>query len=116
MLLRNEWAVLAVWVVALALTRVGSLPQGNAAWTVGPIFVIEWLLYYVVLKRYGLVAAIAMTFVWRIFVDFQMTFQASAWYAGYGYAALAVVAAIVLHGFRTSLGGRPLLNAPGVDD
>ena len=31
---------------------------------------------------------------------FPLTFEASSWYAGFGYAALA------LFGFKTSLGGR----------
>jgi hypothetical protein len=44
------------------------------------------------------------------------TLDASAWYAGYGYAVLAVFAAIVLYAFRTSLGGRPLLAPSRLDD
>jgi hypothetical protein len=36
--------------------------------------------------------------------------------AGHGYAALAVVAAIALHGFKTSLGGQPIVVGQGLDD
>jgi hypothetical protein len=45
-----------------------------------------------------------------------ITLDASAWYAPYGYAALAIIAAIVLYAFRTSLGGRPLLAPSPIDD
>jgi hypothetical protein len=38
-----------------------------------------------------------------------MTFRSSVWYSSVGFAALAVVAAIALYGFKTSLGGRRLL-------
>jgi hypothetical protein len=40
----------------------------------------------------------------------------SAWYSSYGFAALAIFAAIVLYAFRTSLGGRPLLAPSRLDD
>jgi hypothetical protein len=42
---------------------------------------------------------------WR----YPITFETSAWYAGYGYAALFVVGGIAFYGFRTSLGGRRLV-------
>jgi len=45
-----------------------------------------------------------------------MTLDTSAWYAGYGYTALAIFAAIVLFAFRFSLGGRPLLASSHLDD
>jgi hypothetical protein len=51
-----------------------------------------------------------------IFRTFPMPLDASSWYAGFGYAALAILAAIVLYSFRTSLGGRPLISAPHLDD
>jgi len=38
------------------------------------------------------------------------------WYSGYGLAAVAIFAVMVLYAFRTSLGGRPLLAAPHLDD
>jgi hypothetical protein len=40
----------------------------------------------------------------------------SACYARYGYFALAIFAAIVLYAFYTSLGGRPLIAAPQLDE
>jgi hypothetical protein len=45
-----------------------------------------------------------------------ITLDASAWYAPYGYAALAMLAAIVLYAFRTSLGGQPLFGRASLED
>ena len=45
-----------------------------------------------------------------------MTLHPSAWYAGFGYAALLMIAALALYGFRISLGGRPILDTLGADE
>ena len=59
--------------------------------------------------RFGLVAFAALASVTVIFGFTPITFQVS-WYAGYGYAALLLIAALALYGFKTSLGGRPALS------
>jgi len=61
------------------------------------------------LKRVGLGAFVSAMFVDRLLHHFPLTLHASAWYAGYGYAALAIVGAIALYGFKTSLGGQKLI-------
>ena len=45
-----------------------------------------------------------------------MTFTTPAWYSGIGFAALFVVLAVTLYGFRMSLGNRPLFDSAGVED
>ena len=62
------------------------------------------------------VRALASYFTNALFIGGPSTLDASAWYAGYGLAALAIFAAIVLYAFRTSLGGRPLLASSRLDD
>ena len=64
-----------------------------------------------VLFRFGLAGSIVMSVTYGLFL-YPITFEASAWYAGGGYFALLLVAAIALYGFRTSLGSRRLLNLP----
>jgi hypothetical protein len=61
------------------------------------------------LVSFGLVALIVASFMTSLFVAYPITLQ-STWYASYGYALLAVVAAIALYGFRVSL-GRPLIHS-----
>ena len=59
----------------------------------------------------------AFGFVSNSFImDSPMTLQASPWYSGYGYLALAIFAMIVLYAFRYSLGGRALLGTPQLDE
>ena len=71
-----------------------------------------------ILKRFGVVSLAATFFVDSIldYPSIPMTFQPSAWYSSTGYAALIVIAAICLFAFRTSLGGRPLLDPLGSEN
>jgi hypothetical protein len=62
------------------------------------------------------VAVAVFLFFGHLFFVFPITFDASAWYSGTGYAALAILAALVLFAFRYSLAGRPLIAAPQLDD
>ena len=55
------------------------------------------------------------SFVQSLMIDFPAPFNSSAWDAGYGYVALAIVAAIAFYGFRTSLGGRPVFAGGNLD-
>lgn len=75
-----------------------------------------YALMLLLLMRFGLVALTLAFFVNMMLNTNPITFDASAWYSGYGFAALAVLAAIVLYAFRTSLGGRPLLASSHLDD
>jgi hypothetical protein len=68
------------------------------------------------LIRCGLVALVLACFIVDLFPNLLITFHASAWYSGYGYAALAILTAIVLCASRTSLGGHPLLASSHLDD
>ncbi len=77
---------------------------------------VNCFLYLFVLMRFGLLAIAVGTMVGVISGYFPASLDVSAWYAGYGYAALALFAAIVIYAFRTSLGGRPLLASSRFDD
>jgi len=109
-LLRNQKAALAAWVLILAL--VSALTDIRAF----PISLIVSGLYLFVLMRFGLVAIALSSFVDSLLVTFPITLEASAWYSGAGYAALAIFAAIVLYAFRASLGGRPIFGRASLED
>ena len=66
--------------------------------------------------RFGLLSLCIGVFALGITLDFPITLQTSAWYSAHGYAAVAVVLAIALYGFRTCLGSRPLLDLAAVED
>ena len=69
-----------------------------------------------VVMRFGLIAFAVALVVWLFGTSFPLTLDASAWYSGYGYAMLAMFAAIVLYAFRKSLGRQSLLAPSHLDD
>jgi serine/threonine protein kinase len=109
-LLKNQKAAVAVCILVMAL-MIGF----ENIWTFAISLVLGAMAMFV-LVRFGLVAIVFVTFTVYFFSGFPITFDASAWYAGYGYAALGIFAALVLYAFRTSLGGRPLLTSSRLDD
>jgi hypothetical protein len=70
---------------------------GEAArWVVASLAIAANLVVFVLLKWVGLGALAVASLVLQLFLDFPMTLHVSAWYAGYGYAALAIVGSIAL--------------------
>jgi serine/threonine-protein kinase len=112
-LFRRDW--LAVAVTLLVLT----IPDSNILAVAGPwsstaMYMIGAAIMVFVQMRFGLVAFAATFVVASIFSTTPVTFQ-NSWYAGYGYAALLIIAALALYGFKTSLGGRPALSFSALD-
>jgi hypothetical protein len=109
-LLRNQKVSIAVCILVLILIYV----PGNILSFAG--LLVLWAPLLFVLMRFGLIGGILYLFPTYIFSRFPITLDTSAWYSRYGFAALAILAAIVLYAFRTSLGGRPLLASSHLDD
>jgi hypothetical protein len=108
-LLRNQKAAIAAWLLLLSMTNVGS------PWTF-VLSLVASAMILLILMRFGLVAAALYYSASSFYYLFPVTLDVSAWYFGYGFAAVAVLMAIVLYAFRFSLGGRPLISAPQLDD
>ncbi len=83
-------------------------------WTF-PLELVGSGIMLLLLMRVGLVAAIFSGFVNMLFINFPITHDTSAWYSEVGFAALAILAVIVLYAFRTSLARRPLLAPSRLD-
>ena len=113
--LRNQIAAVVVFTLSYAFA-LAAIALGEVNLWSYAISLVVAALWVFVLMRFGLVAAILFIFTTRIFETFPITFDTSAWYSGYGFAALAILAALVLYAFRTSLGGRPLFGTPRLDD
>ncbi len=109
-LLRNHRAAVALCILVWALAN-----TYGSYWSVAITLVMS-ALWFGVLIRFGLLAVTLGYYVNMLVTSFPTTLNASAWYSGYGYAALAIFAAIVLYAFRYSLGSRPLLSASRLDD
>ena len=84
-------------------------------WSLATYMVINAILVFI-LMRFGLITLASSLLVWNFFSDFPLTLDASAWYSGYGYAILAVFAAIIFYAFRKSLGRQSLLAPSHLDD
>ena len=109
-LLRNQKAAIAASIILYGL----SMGAGN------PLLIGIWMLlsalFWLMLVRFGLVAAVFFGFAYDVFNNLPVTLDASTWLAGYGFASLAIFAAVVLYAFRTSVGGRPLLASSRLDE
>ena len=110
--LRRDWAAAALYVLMTGSDLYWFAPS----WVNVPLAVVSGLLAVVVLMRIGLVANVILFFLSNVFLLSPMTLNTSVWYASAGYVAFLVVVAIALYGFKTSLGGRPLLAGAGVED
>jgi tRNA A-37 threonylcarbamoyl transferase component Bud32 len=69
-----------------------------------------------ILMRFGFMAFAFSIAAFELCFKFPLTLDTSAYYSGYGYAILAVLAAIIFVAFRKSLGGRSMIAAAHLDD
>jgi serine/threonine-protein kinase len=106
--LRKEWLAAAAYVLIMGLT-----PGG------GPIDaafgVVAAAAYMFVLFRFGLLAWVFAGF-FRSLLEFPLTTDSSAWYAGTSLFVLLVLAALAIYGFRIALAGRPMLSGVRLED
>lgn len=112
MVLRRQWAAGALLILILAASA--AFNTENAA--LGALFgALSGAIFLFVMVRFGLVAMIA-AFLFNALMTFPITTNASAWYAGVGFTALALIAAITLYAFYTSLGGRSVFGKVSLED
>jgi serine/threonine protein kinase len=102
-------------IAVVCYVLIWSFLYRGASWTFATNVVIN-IIFVFILMRFGLFALAVALFVFSFVSDFPLTLDASAWYSGYGYAILALLAAIIFFAFRRSLGSRPLLTASHIDD
>lgn len=111
-ILRNQKAAFTAYI--LILFFLNALQAAN--FWIFPLILLFVALHLFLLVRFGLVAAFFANFVQNLFIYFPITYDTSAWYSEEGFVALALLAAIVLYAFRTSLGSRPLLATSRLDE
>ena len=110
---RDSFAVLA-WALVGLFPTFSAI--GEISW-VTVSFGLAWAALSVfVLFRVGLVAAVVSSFFSNLLARSPLTLDASTWYAGIGYSMLAVYAIVTLYGFRTALGGRPMMGTAGFEN
>jgi len=107
-LLRKQWLAGLVFVLIYA----GMHWAGLGPWYT-PLFLLAiWTTLVVVMLRLGLFATICLVFVIDTPLQMLFTTDFSAWYGRSSLAIVALIAAAAVWGFRTSLGGRPLIPVP----
>jgi hypothetical protein len=113
-IVRSDWIALPLFALLVGASRIGG--AGIASGVAILMLVACGALRTFTLVRIGLVAAIVDAFVWTLFATSPMTLQTSAWYSSAGYVSLGIIGAIAIYGFRTALGGRPVLDGAAIGD
>ena len=96
-------AIAAFILLMTALTGSTAEP-----WVAYPESFLVAIVTTILLLRFGLMAFMVAQAMAVFLVSMPRTFDGSQWYFGLGLAPLAIVAAVALFGFRTSLGGKTL--------
>lgn len=107
-LLRKEWLAAAALIVLLVGVNVvnSELPAVD-----GATAVLVFGSVVLVLVRFGIVAQATVFLVSTLLTSFPVTRHLSAWYAPQGLLAVAIVLALVVYGYRTTLAGRTAMPA-----
>jgi serine/threonine-protein kinase len=107
--LRKEWLATGAFVLIMAVLTHGGEPIATA-------FGVVWAAAFIfVFLRFGLLALVFGNY-FQHFLQFPLTTDSSAWYAGTSLFLLLVLAALAVYGFRIALAGRPMFSGAGLDD
>jgi len=108
---RKQWLAATLWCLILFPPLRPS--DSVIEWVDGAVRAVVLL---ALLTRCGLLAFATALFVMFTTFEAIFTLDLSAWYAPRGLPVLLVFAALVVHGFRTSLAGKPAFGKALLDD
>ena len=111
-LLRRTWIAVAVLMVLFSIAFTGAESSIISSIPILLSIALDIFIYF----RFGLLALITSYIYFVLLVLFPITTQLSAFYFPIGLTGLALLLAIVLYAFYTSLGGRPIFGTPRLDD
>jgi serine/threonine-protein kinase len=108
--LRKEWLAAAVFVLiqAVPFFLTGGLISGAFGLVVAAVEIFVFL-------RFGLLAWVFANY-FQHFLQFPLTTDSSAWYAGTSLFLLVVLAALAVYGFRIALAAKPAFSGARLDD
>ncbi len=115
--LRKEWLAVGAFALIMAVPLSGvareNLGQGGSIATAfGLVLAAAMILVFL---RFGLLALVFGLYFGH-FLEFPLTTDSSAWYAGTSLFLLIVLAALAAYGFRIATAGRPLFSGARLDD
>jgi hypothetical protein len=113
LLLRREWAAVALFVLILTA---GEVLRSASPLLYGIADVLAYGATVWVVARFGLLALVVALQVTTILQWFPITTDLSAWYAGIGLTGVCLLLGLTFYGFYTSLGGQPLFGRASLED
>ncbi len=112
LVVRRRWlAIVLSMLIATPFWMMGGLPFLIAI----PIALVLNGLVLFLLFRYGMLAVAAMFFTMGL-IGCLLTFDTSRWYFWPTVPVLVILAAMVIHGFRAALAGRPAFGKPVLEE
>ena len=111
--LRKEWLAAGAFVLFVTLTVV-LLAQGGGL-IAAAFGLVKAAALILVFLRFGLLALIFCNY-FAHFLEFPLTTDSSAWYAGTSLFLLLVLASIAVYGFRIALAGHPMFSGMRLED
>jgi protein kinase-like protein len=109
---RRRWLAVGISAVALTLLIVNS---ENVAVDL-PTAVLQASLVVFVANRFGLLALLFTFLFSHLLTAYPMTLDFSRWYAGRSLLMILIFAGLVLWGFYSSLGGKPVLGGAALEE
>jgi hypothetical protein len=104
-ILRKQWLAGVVFTVIFAALHWAGIGPWYA-----PFFLLAvWTTLVIVMLRFGLFATMCLVFVIDTPLEMLFTTDFTAWYGQASWVIVAAIAAAAVWGFRTSLGGCPLI-------
>jgi hypothetical protein len=113
-LLRKGWIAAAVFVLVLSVFDALGPTGAPVVFAIRGLIISSLTVFLLV--RFGLLALIAAGLFGLFLGNFPLTTDASAWYAGIGFAGILLMAAMAFYSFYTSLGGRPMFGAATLEE
>jgi hypothetical protein len=112
--LRKEWLAAGAFVLIMAVPLESNELTTGGGLIAAAFGLIQAAALILVFLRFGLLALVFGNFFGH-FLEFPLTADSSAWYAGTSLFLLLVLAALAVYGFRIALAGQPLFSA-SLDD
>jgi hypothetical protein len=104
-LVRSQWLAMSIFVIAMTIMFAAGAPLITAlrGFLLMPIVVYS-------LMRFGVLAAVALSYVHNVVLGFPLTTNPSTWFAPAAMLAIGSVVALAIYAFQLALAGRRLLN------
>jgi DNA-binding winged helix-turn-helix (wHTH) protein len=104
-LVRRQWLAVSIFVIAMTI----MFASGGPPITALRGFLLLLIVVYA-LMRFGVLAAVALSYVHNVVLGFPLTTKPSSWFAPAAMLAIGSVVALAIYAFQLALAGRRLWN------